>query len=95
MSIFDPPKLNLFLHYYKIGRHIQKRDFWEFYLTYKKKTNGIIGFLIFGLILNVISIFYDKSKFNGILTVSFEFYVEIGPSNMPHDLITILIIVTL
>ena len=39
--------------------------------------------------------FNDKSKFNGILTVSFVFYVEIGPSNMSHDLITILIIVTL
>ena len=33
----------------------------------------------FDLTLNLTSIFFDKIKLNGILTVIFEFYVEIGP----------------
>ena len=32
----------------------------------------------FDLTLNLISIFYDKIKLNGILTLIFELYVEIG-----------------
>ena len=45
MSIFGPPRLILVLqHYAKLWRHIQKRDFWEFYLTYRK-TDDTIGFL--------------------------------------------------
>ena len=40
-----PPKLNLFLqHYAKFWRHIQKRDFWEFYSTYRQKTNETLDF---------------------------------------------------
>ena len=38
----------------------------------------------FDLTLNLISIFFDKIKSYGILTVIFEFHVEIGPSNMCH-----------
>ena len=33
----------------------------------------------FDLTLNLISIIFDKIKLNCILTVIFEFYVEIGP----------------
>ena len=33
----------------------------------------------FDLTLNLISIFYDKIKLNGIFTLIFELYVEIGP----------------
>ena len=35
-------------------------------------------FYIFDLTLNLISIFYNKIKLNSILTLIFEFYVEIG-----------------
>ena len=59
-----------------------------------KKTNGIIGFLILAWPLTWFRFFNDKSKLNGILTVSFEFYVEIRPLSMLHDLMTILIKVT-
>ena len=53
MSIFGPPRLNLVLqHYAKLWRHIQKRYFWEFYLTYIK-TNGTIGFLSSFRIINM------------------------------------------
>ena len=100
ISIFGPPRLNLVLqHYAELWRHIQKQDFWEFYLTYIK-TNGTIGFLSSFRIRNIklfsklknfkiwpfltwpwtwFRFFFDKIKLYGILTVIFEFYVEIGP----------------
>ena len=46
LSIFGPPSLILVLqHYTKLPRHIQKRDFREFYfyLTYRKKLMAPLG----------------------------------------------------
>ena len=43
------------------------------------KCQNLTFFTFFDLTLNLILFFYDKSRFNGIATLSFEFYVEIEP----------------
>ena len=103
MLIFDPQKLNVFLHYAKLVTPCIQMILWAFYSTLYRKTNGIIGFLrsfcIRNMYLNlfIFKVFkfqnltslpeldlnfdfvYDKIRSNGIITVTFEFYVEIGP----------------
>ena len=77
MSIFGT---NLVLqHNAKLWRHIQKQDFWEFYLIYRK-TNDIIGFLSSFRIGNMY--FFKISKFKiwrfwPVLELDFNFFDKI------------------